>query len=170
MSNFGKADSTLPYEFKEREKFVCLAYSSKGPTTLPNLRWKIFRTKNLEGELLPLTISTLLPHIQRTNYICARDKSYFESKPTLPRLEENGWIFKDGSYESVRCVSLPAPKAVLELVKCEYKQKCVTKCSCMKNNLSCTALCKCFALGCNNSYRFQKNHDETQLEDEELFE
>ena len=100
------------------------------------------------------------------NYICRRDKSYLSSKPTLPKLEENGWSLKDTFYEPVRCVTPPAPKAVLELVKCGCRKKCSTNCSCLKNKLPCTALCKCYAWGCNSCSEFQKPQDD-ELEGEE---
>ena len=45
----------LPPEVKGLEHFVCHVYCSAGPTTLPTLRWKLFRSKNLKGEMLPPT-------------------------------------------------------------------------------------------------------------------
>jgi len=46
-----------------------------------------------------------------------RDKSYITAKPVLPALEHNGWeINSKGEYVPV--LKEPAPKAVLELVKC----------------------------------------------------
>ena len=160
-------ESGLPSQFKELERFVCLVYSSNGQSQLSSLRWEMFRSRNLEGELLPPTLSTLLPHIQRTNYICTRDKSYVSSKPTLPKLEENGWTIKDGIYEPVHCVSQPAPKAVLELAKCGCKKECSRNCSCVRNKLACTALCKCYAWSCNSYYGLYKTQEDTHLDDED---
>ena len=45
---------------------VCDVYYSTGSRTIPSLRWEVFRTRNLEGEMLPPTHAALLPHI-----ICA---------------------------------------------------------------------------------------------------
>ena len=169
LSNFQMESSELPCEFKELERFVCMAYSSSnGPLLLSSLRWEMFRSRNLQGELLPPTRATLLPHIKRGNYIRKRDKSYLLSKSMLPKLEDNGWNIKDNSYEPVRCVAPPAQKAVLELVKCGCRKKCSTNCSCLKNNLPCTALCKCYAWGCNSHSDFQKPTGDTcDLEEEE---
>jgi len=43
----------LPAQVKALERFVCCVYNPKGATTLPSLRWELFRSKNLEGANLP---------------------------------------------------------------------------------------------------------------------
>ena len=68
-------DGELPLKFKALERFVCNVYRSSGPTAIPALRWDLFPSKNLEGEMLPPTRSALLPHIRRANYITMRDKA-----------------------------------------------------------------------------------------------
>ena len=65
----------LPWQIRHLEQFVCMVYSAKGPFTLPELRWELFRTRNLEGEMLPPTRGSLLPHIIHVNYVSLRDKS-----------------------------------------------------------------------------------------------
>ncbi len=74
-------DGNLPEEVRAIETFVCSTYCTQGSKILPSLRWDLFRTKNLEGEKLPPTRATLLPHIMRTNYIAMRDKSYTSPHP-----------------------------------------------------------------------------------------
>jgi len=74
--------------------------------------------QNLEGEMLPSTRAALLPHINRANYITMRDKSYTTNHPVLPPIERNGWNVEEGAYVPVRCLTLPAPRAVIELTKC----------------------------------------------------
>ena len=66
-------DDDLPPQLKSLERLVCMIYSPAGPTSLPELRWELFRTKNLEGEMLPPTRTSLLPHICRVNYVCMRE-------------------------------------------------------------------------------------------------
>ena len=68
---------------KRLEQFVCRVFCSTGPTTLQMLRWELFRSKNLEGEMLPPTSAALLPHITQANYMTMRDKSYPMNCPTL---------------------------------------------------------------------------------------
>ena len=111
----------LPSSVMALETFVCTVYSANGPNTLPELRWELFRTKNREGEMLPPTRASLLPHIIRCNYISRRDTSYTSVRPVLPPIEQNGWCVHEGVYTPVMCLSLPAPKAVIELIKCGCK-------------------------------------------------
>lgn len=144
----------LPTQVKALETFVCHVYSSKGPATLPSLRLELFRSNNLEGEMLPPTRAALLPHIMRANYMTMRDKSYPENCPTLPSIEENGWKLEKGVYVPLTCLALPAPRAVVELVKCGCKVGCKgNRCSCLKNGLPCTPLCKCYGGDCANAIR-----------------
>ncbi|KAG0717546.1 D-ribitol-5-phosphate cytidylyltransferase [Chionoecetes opilio] len=74
---FGCSDSLPEDDVVNVETFVCSVYSSKSLcVTLPALRWELFKVKNLEGEKLPPTRSTLKPHIQRANLMSKRDKTY----------------------------------------------------------------------------------------------
>ena len=83
LSNFQMEASGLPHKFKELERFVCMAYSSNsGPLLLSSLRWEMFRSRNLQEELLPPTRATLFPHMHRTNYVCTRDKSCLDLAET----------------------------------------------------------------------------------------
>ena len=100
--------------------------------------------------MLPPTRTTLMPNIVRTNFICMRDKSYISPNPYLPPLEENGWLLHEGVYIPLKYLC-PAPRAVIELVKCGCQTLCKGTCSCAKNKLSCTPLCKVFYLVVTNS-------------------
>ena len=143
----------LPEQVKPLEHFVCRAYSPKGPTTLPALQWEMFRSRNLEGEMLPPTHAALMPHITRTNYIAMRDKSYVTTCPILPPIDQSGWSEENGIYLPVRCLTLPAPRAVLELTKCTCRGGCRGRCNCCKNGLPCTPLCKCYGSECSNAIK-----------------
>jgi hypothetical protein len=59
----------LPPWLKGLELFVCRVYCSTGPTTLPALRWELFRFKNLEEEMLaPLEVPNYtISHVQITS-------------------------------------------------------------------------------------------------------
>ena len=153
----------LPLQVKALETFVCQVYSSSGLTAIPALRWELFRSKNLEGEMLPPTRAALLPHLMRANYMAMRDKTYPTRCPNLPPVEQNGWEVKDGMYIPVRCLNSPAPRAVIELTKCGCKSDCSgARCSCFKNALPCTPLCKCYNGVCDNQTR-----DEHDIEDDD---
>lgn len=136
------------------ENFVCMVYAKNSRSrTVKELRWELFRSKNLEAEQLPPTIGSLNPHIQRANLISRISKGYKEPRPKIPPLSENGWEkTADGEIVPKKCLELPAPQAVVELVKCGCRGKCTTHCSCRKNNLPCTALCKCSDCGNTADY------------------
>ena len=161
LSSTELIDGTLPEEMQPLEHFVCRVYSANGPQTLPQLRWELFRSKNMESEMLPPTRATLLPHIQRANFVCMVNKAYVITHPQLPSLEDSGWVLEDGAIFPLRCLALPAPQAVLELIKCGCKSSaCARNCSCAKNNLPCTPLCKRHDHECQNV-----RHDDIEDED-----
>ena len=153
-------DGDLPSHVKDLEKFVCQVYSSKGEADLATLRWELFRSRNLEGELLPPTRAALLPHIARANYFAMRDKSYVTRLPDLPAIEESGWRIDQGVYAPVLNLVPPAPRAVIELIKCGCKTGCTGK-----NNLPCTPLCKCYGKQCTNMEKDTRENDEDEEED-----
>ena len=78
----------LPPQVKALEAFVCNVYSAVGLTAIPAVLWHLFRSKNLEGEMLPPTRAALLPHLMRENYMAMRDKTM--RRPNLPPIEQNG--------------------------------------------------------------------------------
>ena len=97
------------------ESFVCDVYYSTGSRTIPTLRWVVFRTRNLQGEKLPPTCVALLPYLCKLRHhawqmICGQ-------KPALLSIDLNGWYMENGVYMPVCCLTLPRPRAVLELKK-----------------------------------------------------
>ena len=144
-------EERFPQQVEALEKFVCQVYCKNGPQTLPKLRWKLFRSKNLEGEMLPPTRGALLLRIIRSNFISRRDKSYRETRPQLPLLEQNGWNYENQMYTPLMCLLPPAPKAIIELTKCGCKSACSRKsCTCLRNEIPCAPLCKCASVICEN--------------------
>ena len=117
------------------------------------LRWEMFRSRNLEGEMLPPTCAALMPHITCTNYIAMRDKSYVPTCPILPQIDQSAWSEENGIYLLVRCLTLPAPRAVLELTKCTCRGGSRGRCNCCKNGLPCTPLCKCYGSERSNAIK-----------------
>ena len=111
--------------------------------------WETFRTRKLEGESLPPTRATLLSHTTRANYIAMRDKSYTTHCQLAPPIDKSRWLVEGTLYKPVMCLDEPAPKAVIELIKCGCKTGCVgSRCKCYSNKLPCTPLCKCYATEC----------------------
>ena len=69
--------------------------------------------------------------------------------PNLPPLDVSGWRKNDTEFTPITCLIGPAPTEVLELVKCNCTTGCAdARCSCVKNELNCTPLCKCYGTSC----------------------
>ena len=137
----------LPPQIDNLESFVCRIYCKSGPRNLPESKWEMFRSRNLEGDSLPPIHATIIPHIVRANCIALRDKSYTSNCPVLPPMDKNGWLGQGTVYKPVKCPDNPAPKTVNELTKCGCKSRCVTSsCKCCRYKLSCPPLCKCMKL------------------------
>ena len=147
-------NGNLSVNVRPLESFTCRAYDANGPSTLPALRWKLFSTKNKEAENLPPCRATLSPHIQRTNYLSRVYKSYHETHPIFPDLLESGWTRHQNASDvfPVHCFLPPAPKSIMELVKCCCKAgDCSSNhCSCHKSSMPCTPLCSCSDV-CSNT-------------------
>ena len=159
-------EDELPEDVQPLENFVCKVYCQGGPFSLPALRWHLFSNKCREGEMLPPTRGTLLPHILRANFISMRDKSYKVPHMDLPPLECNGWEMQGTQFMPVKSLCKAAPSCILELVKCGCQVKCGGNCSCFKNNLPCTPLCKCYRLGCSNITDYKVvNEDDLSSDD-----
>ena len=69
-------------------QFMCMAYDSEGPHSIPELRWKLWSKKNKEAENLPPTEATFIPLIQRTNIVGRVLKAYNDPNPVLPPVTE----------------------------------------------------------------------------------
>ena len=73
-------------------------------------------------------------------------KAYDQAIPALPPLTESGLTcdVKTKVLMPQNCLLPPAPKSILELIKCGCGGICESKyCTCWKNQLPCTSLCKC---------------------------
>ena len=145
----------VPASVKSLETFVCKVYAPKSSTRIQSeLRWELFRAKHLQSEMLPPTVGTLIPHVQRVNYMVMRDKGYTSPHPSLPNIDGDGWSEKG---QPIKCLVPPAPRAVVELVKCGCKGECKGNCFCAKNGLACTPLCKYYAAGCSNLIDYHRD-------------
>lgn len=108
------ANGELPTQVKDLEKFVCHVYCKARPTTFSELRWEFFRSRNLEGEMLPLMRAPFLPHITHANFIAMREKSYTTSYPDRPLKRMAGANTKEHTFPLCACLSLH-PKLLFKL-------------------------------------------------------
>jgi len=114
--------------------FVCMLHRSKIYTKVNELRWFLFSNHAAEGENLPPTSDALDLHIRRAHYIAMISRKADENYPRLPTPTAFGRTFDAGSshFSPVRCLNLPAPEAMLHLIKCKCKRGCEGKRSCRK--------------------------------------
>ena len=161
FGNLGEGDvDPLLYQ-TEFEEFVCIAYSKNTATKeVSALRWELFCDHQKEGEQLPPTSDTLIPHIQRSHVIAQIAKGYRHPHPEILPLIGIGWEeTSPGVVTAKSCLSLPAPDVVLALTKCSCRTHCGPRCSCVINGLPCTGLCKCADCS-NTSNRYSAESDD----------
>ncbi|MES9882593.1 MAG: hypothetical protein ABW185_17120, partial [Sedimenticola sp.] len=105
------------------EGFVCSLYRKSGShaTELAGLRWELFKTSQAESDKLPPTKAALDQHLLRAAYQSFVWSHLEEAKPIYPPPNEFGWKETDELYVPVITTMEPAPKAVLELVRCNCK-------------------------------------------------
>ena len=110
----------MPASVTSLETFVSKVYARKSSTRiLSELRWELFRASNIESVMLPLTVGTLIPHVQRVNYMVVRDRGYTFPHPSLPNHEHDGC---SDNGKPIKCL-------VVEPVKCGCKGVCKGNCS-----------------------------------------
>ena len=128
------------------ERLVCqLYYPGTKICTVKELRWLLFRKKQAQSERLPPTQAALRQTIMRANFQTLVWNLDTVAEPDLPSPKEFGWKEESGQWLPVMTPLLPAPEAIIELVKCSCsKSHCSTnRCNCRKAQLNCTDLCGC---------------------------
>ena len=158
-----------PNIMQELERFVCVLYDST-KTSLKDLRWHLYSRKQAEGENLPPTMGALTEHIKRAHYMALIFKRNLQSIQDLPSPDLYGWRYDEdrGVYEPIMTLILPAPSAIINLVKCNCKKGCSLKgCSCRKSFIGCTELCGCIDYSCQNLYNVGDNSTNDDRGDEE---
>ena len=128
-------------------KFVCTVYSPKGIKidNIPGLRWHLFCKNMAESEKLPPTLGALKQHVLRAHIQASVwGQADIAQQVFLEPLENGYHKDKDGQLKPVTTELLPAPEAIIEMVRCRCKADCSSqKCSCTSVGLPCTELCQC---------------------------
>lgn len=146
FSQLGMSEDPTPEVLFGIEKFVCNLYQPNTKfITVPELRWHLFKKKEAQSEKLPPTQGALHEAILRTHYQAIVWNNDTVSNPTLPSPERYGWKDDSDHWTPVMTTILPAPEAIIQLVKCGCsKERCATnRCQCRKADLPCTELCSC---------------------------
>ncbi len=164
-------EGDLTQEVKdELEKFVCLKYCPKGVriTNIPDLRWHLFCKQLAESNKLPPTLGALEEHIKRVR-LQSRvwyQTTIMQQQPFEP-LQFGYYKDTDDQLLPVTTLVLPAPQAIIEMVRCQCKTNCSTlRCSCQRSNLPCTELCLCDVDGeCTNDEDSNIMNDDSENDD-----
>ena len=80
-----------------------------------------------------------------------------------------GKIKKTFMYLLVTTLNFPAPKAVINLVKCNCQKGYTWNCNCKKNEATCTEMCRCMEYVCQNneSLEILQTSTKNESDDEE---
>ena len=106
----------------------------------------------------PPTKAALIETINRANFVSLMWKQCLNPRLSLPDPIAHSWNLDGDRLLPVTTKNLPAPKAILELVRCSCKGNCVTlSCSCKKHNLNCTDTCIACENTCENRNEFSNN-------------
>ncbi len=128
-------------------KFVSAAYCPKGIQIfiIPELRWYLFCKHMAESVKLPPTIGALKQHILRVHLQASVwGQASIAQQIFLDPLQNGYHRNSDGELTPTTTDILPAPKAVIEMDRCQCKGDCTSqRCSCKSNSLQCTDLCLC---------------------------
>jgi len=141
-------DGDLTHEVLETlASFVCLAYCPKGIqiASIPDLRWHLFCKNLAESNKLPPTTGALEEHIERVR---VQSRVWCQAtvmwQQQFDPLKHGYHQDEKGHILPITTKVLPAPQAIVELVRCQCKANCSTqRCSCRRNDLTCTDLCLC---------------------------
>ena len=148
LQAFGKVGDEVDFSTDLQNnlaKFVCSAYSPKGIdiSYIPELGWHLFCKHMAESEKLTPTFGALKQHILRS-HVQARvwDQASLFNQELLDPTKNGYCLDNDGYLKPATTEFAPAPKAIVEMVRCQCKAGCSTnRCSCKFVNLPCTDLC-----------------------------
>ena len=135
--------------------YLCLLYKTAGinACALRELRWALFAQKSREGQQLPPTLGTFIPHTPELSiwlYCGSHHKKCGHNfRPLLPTTRSL-WI--TNSSQSTASI-LQLQMHYLRLEKCYCNTRCKKRtCGCHKSVLKCTYMCG-FGIKCENSAR-----------------
>ena len=126
LANLGTSENLAPDTIAALEKFTCQLYvPNTFVSSVKELRWLLFRKKQAQSKRLPPTKAALHETLKRANYRAMIWLNDIEPNPLLPSPENFGWKLENNEWIPVMTTLLPAPSAIMHLVKC----------GCMKDSL-----------------------------------
>lgn len=146
------------------EEFVCSLYGSS-KKRCNEARVELFQQGKFAEELLPPTFDALQKHTKRANfqaYIWKRCLSQFIDAPDV---KNHGWNIENDEIVVDWMDTDCAVEMLKELISCGCKSGCKKRsCKCLKNELSCTKICKC--IKCENGKNDIAESSEEDCDDE----
>lgn len=117
-------------------------------TSVATCRYETFCTGAGSEKKLPPTRGALLQHTKRAAHQAALWKRALVQKVCPPSAHGSGWTIINGKIELVWTEEPEAPENILPLVSCGCASSgCESgRCSCLKESLPCTDLCRCSLL------------------------
>lgn len=162
FSDLGRSSAIPENLVSSLNAFVCSLYGDKASTNVNDCRYNLFKSGKCSDDALPPNRDSLLKHIERVNQQALAWNKCLSCQLQLPPPAGNGWRLSDGQLEILWSTLPSAPDSLIECIDCKCKTGCGTKrCSCLKADLECTALCGC--ADCQN--RQKENTVETDEED-----
>ena len=153
------------------QKFFAAMYGQPPGTTMNDARYNLYTKK--KGKLirimtLPPTDRNLLEHMKRAHLAMILWKAANKKGPPNVEITKHGWTLKNGIPMPSFAVDSPAPPELLNVLSCackaERKACSSANCTCRKNQLPCTAYCKCEGLdGCLNHFTIKDNNISVDL-------
>ena len=136
--------------FRRLERFVILLYERTSTKTSVNEERKHLFTQGKAFDAIPPTQAALFQHAKRALFQSAYCWSQaLTPAPVLPTPDMWGWVQKEGQWHPFWTQLPDITASCRELVRCKCKKGCQGRCSCVKADLKCTALCSCNE-NCNN--------------------
>ncbi|KAG1680475.1 hypothetical protein GQR58_012395 [Nymphon striatum] len=170
FSTLGSSTVISEDTYKMLERFVCQLYiPSTQLASAREVRWLFFSKKQRTDEQLPPTEAALHQMIRRDNYVSLARKTCDTPNYNLPDPTLHGWRQDGDRLQAVPTTLPPAPKAVLQLIKCGCSGKCTTMiCSCRKHSLKCTDMCASCEIKCENRNNDSSSTENNDSDEEDL--
>ena len=134
-------------QLSDLARFLCAAYLPKGVQidNILKLRQYLFCKQITESDKLPPTFAAFKEHVL-TAHVQARvwDQVDTAWQELLDPLLNGYYKDESGQLRPITTKSLPAPEAIIAMVRCKCKKDCTyNRCSCKLQALPCTELCHC---------------------------
>ncbi len=116
---------------------------------------------------LPPTSQNLLFHILRAYYAVIFAKAADKQAPIPLHLCDFGWEMKEGVPVSATSKGPAGPQALINVIVCscaaEGKACSTQSCSCHRERVSCTIVCKCVSGdNCHNPYKVEEEEEDDE--------